>query len=305
MSEPVMSTDRAFAPQSGRPDPRTEALPWLERLEGTTVVVKYGGNAMTDESLQRSFAEDVVRLRLVGLRPIVVHGGGPQISAMLAALGIESHFAGGYRVTTREAMDVVRMVLTGQVQRDIVRLINEHGPHAVGLSGEDARLLTARRRLAMVDGTPVDIGFVGDIESVRSDIVDALLDHGLVPVVSSIGLGEDGSVYNVNADAAAGALAAAVGADRLVMLTDVEGLYADWPDSTDIIRSLSETELLRLLPELESGMVPKMTACADAIAAGVPCAQVIDGRIPHALLLAFDAEQVIGTTVVPDGGSDT
>ncbi len=280
-----------------------EALPWLARRQGATVVVKYGGNAMTDEALQRSFAEDVVFLRLAGLRPVIVHGGGPQISAMLERLGVESHFAGGYRVTTREAMDVVRMVLTGQVQRDIVRLVNEHGPHAVGLSGEDARLFTARRRLAVVDGAPADIGFVGDIVSVRTDIVDALLDRGLVPVVSSVAMGEDGSVYNVNADAAAAALAAALGADRLVMLTDVEGLYADWPRSTEVIRSLSASELTRLLPDLESGMVPKMTACADAIAAGVPRAQVIDGRIPHALLLDVFADEGIGTTVLPDEGT--
>lgn len=281
-----------------------DALPWLERFHGATVVVKYGGNAMIDEDLQRSFAADIVFLRMAGLRPVVIHGGGPQISAMLKRLGVESHFKGGYRVTTQEAMDVVRMVLTGQVQRDIVRLINEHGPYAVGVSGEDAHLFTTKRRLATVDGVAQDIGFVGDIEAVRPDFVATLLADGLIPVVSSVGIGDDGQVYNVNADAAAAALAAALGADKFVLLTDVEGLYADWPHSTDVIRTLSLSELVAMLPELESGMAPKMTACAAAVSGGVPRAHVIDGRIAHALLLEIFTDEGVGTMVLPDGVND-
>ncbi len=281
-----------------------KALPWMERFHGATVVVKYGGNAMIDEDLQRAFAQDVVFLRLAGLRPVVIHGGGPQISAMLDRLGVESHFTGGYRVTTKEAMDVVRMVLTGQVQRDIVRLINEHGPYAVGVSGEDAHLFTTTRRLAVVDGAHEDIGFVGDIAAVRPDFVTTLLDDGLLPVVSSVGIGDDGQVYNINADAAAAALATALHADKFILLTDVEGLYADWPKSDEIIRTLSLSELQQQLPHLESGMAPKMQACADAVASGVPRAHVIDGRIPHSLLLEVFTDEGIGTMVLPDGAAD-
>ena len=280
------------------------ALPWLERFRGACVVVKYGGNAMIEEDLQRSFAEDVVFLRLSGLRPVVIHGGGPQITAMLERLGVESTFTAGYRVTTREAMDVVRMVLTGQVQRDIVRLINEHGPHAVGLSGEDAHLFTTSRRLAVVDGEHTDIGFVGDVAAVRPDFVTTLLDDGLIPVVSSVGIGEDSQVYNINADAAASALAVALGADKFVILTEVEGLYADWPASDEVIRTLSLSELREMLPQLETGMLPKMQACADAVSGGIERAHVIDGRIPHSLLLEVFTDEGIGTMVLPDGEPD-
>lgn len=223
---------------------------------------------------------------------------------MLARLGVESQFKGGYRVTTQEAMDVVRMVLTGQVQRDIVRLINEHGPYSVGVSGEDAHLFTTTRRLAIVDGGHEDIGFVGDICAVRPDFVTMLLDDGLIPVVSSVGIGEDGHVYNINADAAAAALATALHADKFILLTDVEGLYADWPESDEIIRTLSLSELLLQLPDLESGMAPKMQACADAVAGGVPRAHVIDGRIPHSLLLEVFTDHGVGTMVLPDGVPD-
>ncbi|MCF8526239.1 MAG: acetylglutamate kinase, partial [Candidatus Nanopelagicales bacterium] len=207
-----------------------DALPWLERWHGATVVIKYGGNAMTDDALKAGFAEDVLFLRLAGLRPVVVHGGGPQISAMLSKLGVESEFKGGLRVTTPEVMDVVGMVLVGQVQRELVRLINEHGPYAVGLSGEDAHLFTAERRGAQVDGATVDIGQVGDVVNVRPDFVLQLLDDGLIPVVSTVARGEDGTSYNVNADTAAAALATALHAQKLIVLTDVEGLYENWPD---------------------------------------------------------------------------
>jgi acetylglutamate kinase len=280
-----------------------EALPWLERWHGATIVVKYGGNAMTDDALKVGFAEDIVFLRLAGLRPVVVHGGGPQISAMLKRLGVDSEFKGGLRVTTPEVMDVVGMVLVGQVQRELVGLINEHGPYAVGMSGEDAHLFTAERRDAVVDGEAVDIGQVGDVVDVRPDFVTQLLDDGFIPVVSTVARDADGLSYNVNADTAAAALAIALGAEKLVVLTDVEGLYSDWPNRDSLIASISADELRAMLPSLESGMVPKMEACLRAVDAGVPRATVIDGRVPHSVLLEVFTDSGIGTMVLPDGGS--
>lgn len=281
----------------------TEALPWLERFHGRTVVVKYGGHAMTDEALRRSFAEDVVFLRYAGIRVVVVHGGGPQINAHLDRLGIEQVFAGGLRVTTPETMDVVRMVLVGQVQREVVGLLNEHGAFAVGLSGEDARLFTAVRRPAVVDGEEVDIGLVGDVVEVDPGVVDGLLADGRIPVVSSISRGADGGVYNVNADTAAAALAVALGAEKLVALTDVEGLYAEWtadgPGDAEVVSVLTADELEALLPTLAEGMVPKMEACLRAVRGGVARAHVIDGRVPHALLLEVFTDSGVGTMVVP------
>ena len=276
-----------------------EALPWLERFHGATVVVKYGGNAMVDEDLRRAFAEDVVFLRLAGLKPVVVHGGGPQITAMLDTLGVASEFRGGLRVTTPEAMDVVRMVLTGQVQREVVGLVNAHGPFAVGMSGEDAHLFTAVRRPAVVDGEEVDVGLVGDVVRVEPAFVSGLLDDGLIPVVSSVARGDDGSVYNVNADTAAAALAVALDAEKLVVLTDVEGLYANWPDSDELHSELTAAELEALLPGLSSGMVPKMEACLRAVRGGVRKAHVLDGRVPHALLLEVFTAAGVGTQVLP------
>ena len=274
-----------------------EALPWLERWRGATVVLKYGGNAMTEERLQRNFAEDVVFLRLAGLRPVVVHGGGPQINAMLDKLGIESEFRGGLRVTTPEAMDVVRMVLTGQVQRDIVNLINEHGPLAVGMSGEDAHLFVAERTTATIDGEQVDIGQVGDVVEVNAGGVLSLLEDEKIPVISTVATSADGTTYNVNADTAAAALAIALAADNLVMLTDVEGLYRDWPASDEVIAEISVAELAELLPKLSSGMIPKMEACLRAVSSGVGRATVIDGRVPHSVLLEVFTDQGIGTMV--------
>jgi acetylglutamate kinase len=276
-----------------------EALPWLERFHGATIVIKYGGNAMTDEALKEGFAEDVVFLRYAGLRPVVVHGGGPQISEALDRLGIESTFTAGLRVTTPEAMKVVRMVLVGQVNRDIVGLVNRHGPFAVGLSGEDAHLFTAERKSAMVDGSPVDIGQVGEIVKVEPGAVQALIADGRIPVVSSVARGVDGEVFNVNADTAAAALAVALSAEKLVVLTDVEGLYANWPDNTELIDQLDATELERIIPSLSSGMVPKMEACLTAVQGGVPQAHVLDGRVPHSLLLEIFTNEGIGTMVMP------
>ncbi|MGH8969336.1 MAG: acetylglutamate kinase [Actinomycetes bacterium] len=285
-----------------------EALPWLERFHGRTVVVKYGGNAMTDESLQRAFAEDVVFLALAGLRPVVVHGGGPQITAHLDRLGIESVFEAGHRVTTPETMDVVRMVLVGQVQREIVNLVNAHGPYAIGLSGEDANLFTAEQHELTVDGSPVDLGRVGDVVAVQPGIVQGLVADGRIPVVSSVARGapeNGGHVYNVNADTAAAALAVALGAEKLVVLTDVEGLYADWPADDDgpvpddVISSITAAELEALMPTLSTGMVPKMAACLRAVRGGVPKAHVIDGRVPHALLVEVFTDHGVGTEVRP------
>jgi acetylglutamate kinase len=283
-----------------------EALPWLDRFHGQTVVIKYGGHAMADDALRAGFAQDVVFLRYAGLRPVVVHGGGPQISAHLARLGVPSTFTAGLRVTTPETMDVVRMVLTGQVNRDVVGLINRHGPFAVGMSGEDANMFTARKRHAVVDGTPVDIGLVGEIESVDPTAVHALISDGRIPVVSSVARGTGGEVYNVNADTAAAALSVALGAAKLVVLTDVAGLFANWPGAgkpQDVISQLTATGLERLLPSLSSGMIPKMEACLRAVRGGVPQAHVLDGRLPHAVLLEIFTDSGIGTMVVPDGAA--
>ncbi|MFC3999707.1 acetylglutamate kinase [Nocardiopsis sediminis] len=274
-----------------------EALPWLSRFHGKTVVVKYGGNAMTDPALQERFAENIVFLRYAGLRPVVVHGGGPQISAHLDRLGVESTFTAGLRVTTPETMDVVRMVLAGQVNREIVGLINAHGPFAVGISGEDAHLITAERKPALVDGVPVDIGQVGEVVEVQAGVVRTLLDDGRIPVISSIARSTDG-VYNVNADTAAAALAVGLGAAKLMVLTDVEGLYADYPACEELISRLTAGELEDLLPTLSSGMVPKMEACLRAVRGGVPQAHVLDGRTPDSMLLEVFTNDGIGTMVI-------
>jgi acetylglutamate kinase len=278
-----------------------ESLPWLKRFAGEIIVVKFGGNAMVDADLQRAFAEDMVYLRHVGIKPVVVHGGGPQISAMLERLGIASEFIGGYRVTTPETMEVVRMVLTGQVGRELVSLINEHGPLASAISGEDAGLFVGRRRGAVVDGRTVDIGLVGDVIEVDPAAVLAELNAGRIPVVSSIAPDRDvpGQSLNVNADSAAASLAVALGAAKLVVLTDVAGLYRDWPDRESLVSVIDTRELTTLLPSLESGMIPKMTACLEAVEGGVAKAAIIDGRRPHSILLEIFTDAGIGTEVVP------
>ncbi len=277
-----------------------EALPWLQRWGGKRIVVKYGGNAMVDDELKAAFAQDMVFLRSCGIHPVVVHGGGPQISAMLKRLGIAGEFKGGYRVTTPEVLDVARMVLFGSVGRELVGLINSYGPYAVGLTGEDAHLFTATQRTALVDGEHTDIGLVGDVTTVNAAAIDDLLAAGRIPVVSSIAPDAAGVVYNINADTAAAALAEAIGAEKLVVLTDVEGLYTDWPDRSSLAREIVASRLAELMPTLESGMVPKMEACLRAVTGGVPRAHVIDGRLPHSILLELFTTEGIGTMVLPD-----
>lgn len=276
-----------------------EALPWLQRWHGRIVVIKYGGNAMIDDELKQAFAQDMVFLRLAGIRPVVVHGGGPQISAMLTRLGLPGEFRGGLRVTTPETIDVVRMVLVGQVGRELVGLINQHGPYAVGLSGEDAGLFTAEKRTALVGGEEVDIGLVGDVVKVDPSAVLDIVDAGRIPVVAGVAPDVDGQVYNINADSAAAALASALDAAKLVVLTDVEGLYANYPDPDSLIRQLTADQLEPLLPGLEAGMAPKMEACLRAVRGGVGRAHVIDGRLPHSVLLEVFTSDGVGTMVVP------
>lgn len=294
----IQQTDPAEA--SARAAMLVESLPWLRRFRDQIIVIKYGGNAMISDELQDAFAADIAYLRYVGVQPVVVHGGGPQISSMLERLGIPSDFQGGYRVTSPEAISVVRMVLTGQINPQLVGKINAHGPMGVGLSGEDAGLFGGRRRGVEIDGKTVDLGLVGDVVQVDPT---AVLDHlaaGRVPVVSSIApdLDHPGQSLNVNADAAAAALAVALDAAKLVILTDVPGLYSDWPNRDSLVSHIDATQLRAMLPGLESGMIPKMTACLDAVDAGVATAAIIDGRVPHSVLVEIFTEQGIGTEVV-------
>ncbi len=299
MSDDIADLTTRHAKASAKARVLAGALPWLKRYHGKVVVVKYGGNAMTDDTLKRAFAEDIAFLRFAGFKPVVVHGGGPQISSMLDRLGIESEFRGGLRVTTPEAMDVVRMVLVGQVQRELVGLINDHGPLAVGLSGEDAGLFTAKPTNTIVDGEEVDLGLVGEVASVRPESVLDLVEAGRIPVISSVAPDASGQVHNVNADTAAAALAIALGAEKLLVLTDVQGLYRDWPDSDDVIQEISPESLAELMPSLASGMVPKMQACLQAVTGGVAKATVVDGREPHSVLLELFTDEGIGTQVLP------
>ena len=275
-----------------------DALPSLKALNAKIVVVKYGGNAMTDDVLKAAFAADMVFLRNCGVHPVVVHGGGPQISAMLKKLGIPGEFKGGFRVTTPEVLDVARMVLFGQVGRELVNLINAHGPYAVGMTGEDAQLFTAVRRSVSVDGVDTDIGLVGDVAHVNTAAVRDLIAAGRIPVVSTIAPDADGVVHNINADTAAAALAEALGAEKLLMLTDVKGLYTRWPDRDSLVSEIDSTTLAELLPTLEEGMVPKIEACLRAVDAGVPSAHVIDGRVEHCVLVELFTTEGTGTKVV-------
>ena len=274
-----------------------ETLPYIQRFAGSIIVVKFGGNAMVDENLAARFAEDVVLMHSVGIRPVVVHGGGPQIGALMDRLGIKSEFREGLRVTDAETLDVARMVLVGKVNRDIVSSINRHGSMAVGLSGEDAGLIRASAR------NP-ELGFVGDVESVNPAIIERLLAEDLIPVVSTIGADVTGQAYNINADTVAAALAGALGAERILYLTDVEGLLADVGDPSSKISRVDLTGLATLTADgtISGGMIPKVQACVDAVEAGVGSAHMVDVRIPHVVLLELFTDLGIGTMVLPDGG---
>ena len=290
----------SLTPQA-RANVLAEALPWLTHYRDKIVVVKYGGNAMTDEDLKYAFAQDMVFLRTVGVRPVVVHGGGPQISEMLERVGLQGEFKGGLRVTTPEVMDIARMVLFGKVGRELFNLINTFGPYAVGKTGEDARLFTAKKRHATVDGEAVDIGQVGDIAEVHPETIFDLIDAGRIPVVSTVAPGADGKIYNINADTAAAALAAALGADRLLMLTNVEGLYTDWPDKNSLVSKITTPAARKILPTMDAGMIPKLEAAIRAVEDGVKASAVLDGRIAHTVLLELLTEGGVGTMVIPKG----
>ena len=291
-TDPIAASERAAM--------LIESLPWLQKFRDAIIVIKYGGNAMVSEELQDAFAADMAYLRYVGIQPVVVHGGGPQISNMLDRLAIPSEFRGGYRVTSTEAISVVRMVLTGQINPQLVAKINSHGPIATGLSGEDAGLFGGRRRGVVIDGVEESLGRVGDVVTVDPTPVLDHLAAGRIPVVSSIApdLDHPGQSLNVNADAAAAALATALGAKKLVILTDVAGLYADWPNRDSLVSHLNAQQLRELMPSLESGMIPKMQACLDAVSGGVSSAAIIDGRVPHSVLVELFTSQGIGTEVV-------
>lgn len=267
-----------------------EALPWLKRFHDEIIVVKFGGNAMIDDDLKRAFAEDMVYLRYAGVKPVVVHGGGPQITAELTRRGIPSEFRDGYRVTTAESMPVIRQVLAEQVGGEIVSLINDHADLGRGVSGDEHGLFTGEVR--------GDFGLTGDVTAVDPARVLEILGEGHIPVVSTVANGPD-SLLNVNADSAAASLAVALGAAKLVILTDVAGLYSDWPDRDSLVSVITTTELEQLLPSLESGMIPKMAACLEAVAGGVPKAAIIDGREKHSILLEVFTQSGIGTEVVP------
>ena len=277
-----------------------EALPYIQAFAGRTVVVKFGGNAMVDPALAHSFAADIVLLRAVGVRPVVVHGGGPQIGAMLERLGKESEFRNGLRVTDAETLDVARMVLSGQVGRELVTAINHHTAVAVGLSGEDAGLILATQR-------DESLGFVGDVVDVNRTILDTLIGGGFVPVVSTIGADSHGQALNINADSAAIAVAAALGAEKIVYLTDVPGVLTDVDDPGSLLSLLSATRARLLIADgvISGGMIPKVEACLDAIEAGVGAAHILDGRIPHVLLLELLTDAGVATKITRTEGSGT
>lgn len=276
-----------------------ESLPWLQQFHQKVVVVKFGGNAMVDENLQRAFAQDMAYLRWVGIRPVVVHGGGPQISARLAELGIESQFVGGFRVTTEQSISVVRDVLRNQISANLAQLIQSAGADAQVLSGEDANLFRAEKTYLLSEHGPIDIGLVGEVTQVNPRVVFEALDAGRIPVISTVAPDANGQLLNVNADLAASSLAIALGAEKLMVLTDVPGLYSDWPNRDSLVSEINAAELEVLIPKLESGMIPKMQACLTAVNGGVPQAHVIDGRTPHSILLEIFTVSGFGTMVLP------
>jgi acetylglutamate kinase len=292
------SEDNQFA--SVKAQTLIESLPWLQNFHGKVVVVKFGGNAMVDQELQRAFAQDMAYLRWVGIKPVVVHGGGPQISARLAELGIESEFRAGFRVTTEESISVIRDVLRNDISEKLADLIIDAGADAQVMSGEDGNLFRATRTTVDNEGNPVDFGLVGEVTLVNPRIIFESIEQGKVPVVSTVAPDASGQLLNVNADLAASALAVALGAEKLMVLTDVPGLYSDWPNTDSLVSEITTTELEALLPSLESGMIPKMQACLAAVNGGVPRAHVIDGRVPHSILLEIFTKSGFGSMVLPE-----
>lgn len=274
-----------------------ESLDWLRQFHDRVVVVKFGGNAMVDEALKWAFAQDIAYLRYVGIKPIVVHGGGPQITARLAELGIESEFRGGMRVTDEKTIEVVRDVLRNRIGQELAELIEKAGAQPQVLSGEDENLFRAVKVQAETKEGPVDVGLVGEVRSVNPRVVLQALDQSVVPVISTVAPSNEGTLLNVNADLAAASLAVAVGAEKLLVLTDVPGLYSDWPNKTTLISSITADELRKMLPSLEAGMIPKMQACLQAVEGGVPKAHIIDGRQPHSILLEIFTKSGVGTQV--------
>lgn len=291
MTDTPITQDRGYSPEN-RTAALVEALPYIQRFRGSIVVVKFGGNAMVDPDLSRTFAEDIVLLRSVGLKPVVVHGGGPQIGHMLERLGKTTEFRDGLRVTDAETLDVARMVLVGKVGRDIVGQINTHGAYAVGMSGEDGGLIKARVR-------DPELGFVGDVVAVNPGILERLLAEDLIPVVSSIGSDADGQAYNINADTVAGAIAGALGAEKAVYLTDVAGLMTDLDDPSSLVAKATIADLDAYVADgtISGGMLPKIGACIEAVNAGANSAHMLDGRVPHVLLLELFTDAGIGTMI--------
>jgi acetylglutamate kinase len=276
-----------------------ESLSWLQDFHGKVVVIKFGGNAMVDEELTRAFAQDMAYLRFVGIKPVVVHGGGPQISAKLAELGIETEFRAGLRVTTAEVMQVVRDVLRNQISTNLAGLVESAGAKAIVLSGEDSNLFRAERTTTDQAGNALDVGLVGEVTQVNPRVVLEALAAGVVPIISTVAPDQDGQLLNVNADLAAASLAVALGAEKLLLLTDVAGLYSDWPNKDSLISEIHVAELSKLMLTLESGMIPKMQSCLNALAGGVPRAHIIDGRAPHSILLEIFTSSGVGTLVLP------
>jgi len=281
-----------------------ETLPYMQQFAGKTVVIKYGGNAMVNTELKNSVIQDITLLKYVGMRPVVVHGGGPEITKFLNQLGKKSTFISGLRVTDAETVSVAEMVLVGKINTEIVNLLNRHGAKAVGLSGKDADLIVAKKHLAEIheegEVKTVDIGYVGDVEHINTDILNALLDRGYIPVIAPIGIGRDNESYNINADYVAGEVAGALGAEKLIMLTDVEGIYRDYNDKSSFISSLSLTEAQAMIREgsIGGGMIPKVETCIKALEGGTGKTHIIDGRQPHSILLEIFTGQGIGTQVV-------
>lgn len=274
-----------------------ESLDWLREFHGRIVVVKFGGNAMVDEALQTAFAQDMAYLRFVGIKPVVVHGGGPQITARLAELGIQSEFRHGFRYTDEQTIGVVRDVLRNQVSKQLAELIEASGAQTVVLSGEDDNLFRAEKVTASTTEGEVDLGLVGEVRTVNPRSVLQAIDAGKIPVISTVAPTVYGELLNVNADLAASSLAVALGAEKLMVLTDVPGLYADWPNLDSLVSEITVSELRELIPALESGMIPKMQACLEAVEGGVPKAHIIDGRQPHSILLEIFTESGVGTQV--------